>query len=104
MREPSGRPGEAVIVATGSDTYAVSFLAKEKGVYNVTVNNQDQTIPGWPLQYTVGPLEQGGCEKVQVWGQGLQKALANVPGIPLIFFSLGFVNVRCFVIYSATAG
>ncbi|KAF4096786.1 filamin-A isoform X3 [Onychostoma macrolepis] len=79
VHEPSGRPGEAVIVATGSDTYAVSFLAKEKGVYNVTVNNQDQTIPGWPLQYTVGPLGQGGCEKVQVWGKGLQKALASVP-------------------------
>lgn len=91
MHEPSGRPGEAVIVATGSDTYAVSFLAKEKGVYNVTVNNQDQTIPGWPLQYTVGPLGQGGCEKVQVWGQGLQKVLANVPGIPLIIFSLWFL-------------
>ncbi|XP_016320434.1 filamin-A [Sinocyclocheilus anshuiensis] len=79
VHEPSGRPGEAVIVSTGSDTYAVSFLAKEMGVYNVTVNNQDQTIPGWPLQYTVGPLGQGGCEKVQVWGQGLQKALASVP-------------------------
>uniref|UniRef100_A0A672NFU9 Filamin B, beta (actin binding protein 278) n=1 Tax=Sinocyclocheilus grahami TaxID=75366 RepID=A0A672NFU9_SINGR len=79
VHEPSGRPGEAVIVATGSDTYAVSFLAKEMGVYNVTVNNQDQTIPGWPLQYTVGPLGQGGCEKVQVWGQRLQKALASVP-------------------------
>ncbi|XP_043080224.1 filamin-A [Puntigrus tetrazona] len=79
VHEPSGRPGEAVIIATGSDTYAVSFLAKETGVYNVTVNDQDQTIPGWPLQYTVGPLGQGGCEKVQVWGQGLQKALASVP-------------------------
>ncbi|XP_059383627.1 filamin-B isoform X3 [Carassius carassius] len=79
VHEPSGRPGEAVVVATGSDTYAVSFLAKEMGVYNVTVNIQDQTIPGWPLQYTVGPLGQGGCEKVQVWGQGLQKALASVP-------------------------
>lgn len=90
MHEPSGRPGEAVIVATGSGTYAVSFLAKEKGVYNVTVNNQDQTIPGWPLQYTVGPLGQGGCTKVQVWGQGLQKALASVPGIPLIFSLSGF--------------
>ncbi|KTG26106.1 hypothetical protein cypCar_00039678 [Cyprinus carpio] len=79
VHEPSGSPGKAVVVATGRDTYAVSFLAKEMGVYNVTVNNQDQTIPGWPLQYTVGPLGQGGCEKVQVWGRGLQKALASVP-------------------------
>ncbi|KAK2885697.1 hypothetical protein Q8A67_016534 [Cirrhinus molitorella] len=79
VHEPSGSPGEAVIVATGSDTYAVSFLAKEMGVYNVTVNHQGQTVPGWPLQYTVGPFGQGGCEKVQVWGQGLQKALASVP-------------------------
>ncbi|XP_050952646.1 filamin-B isoform X3 [Labeo rohita] len=79
VHEPSGSPVEAVIVATGSDTYAVSFLAKELGVYNVTVNQQGQTVPGWPLQYTVGPLGEGGYEKVQVWGQGLQKALASVP-------------------------
>ncbi|XP_067228456.1 filamin-B isoform X2 [Chanodichthys erythropterus] len=77
--EPSGTQGEAVIVATGSDTYTVSFLAKEMGVYNVTIKNQGQTIPGCPLQYTVGPLGQGGCERIQVWGQGLQTALANVP-------------------------
>ncbi|XP_048033232.1 filamin-B isoform X2 [Megalobrama amblycephala] len=77
--EPSGTQGEAVIVATGSDTYTVSFLAKEMGVYNVTIKNQGQTISGCPLQYTVGPLGQGGCERIQVWGQGLQTALANVP-------------------------
>ncbi|XP_056102361.1 filamin-A isoform X3 [Rhinichthys klamathensis goyatoka] len=79
VHEPSGTLGEAVIVATGSDAYAVSFLAKEMGVYNVTIKNQGQTIPGCPLQYTVGPLGQGGCEKIQVWGQGLQTALASVP-------------------------
>ncbi|XDV45848.1 hypothetical protein PO909_013870 [Leuciscus waleckii] len=79
VHEPSGTLGEAVIVATGSDSYAVSFLAKEMGVYNVTINNQGQTIPGCPLQYTVGPFGQGGCEKIQVWGQGLQTALASVP-------------------------
>lgn len=99
MHEPSGTLGEAVIVATGSDSYAVSFLAKEMGVYNVTINNQGQTIPGCPLQYTVGPFGQGGCEKIQVWGQGLQTALASVPGIPLIFPSFCFfVSARfCFV-------
>lgn len=97
--EPSGTQGEAVIVATGSDTYTVSFLAKEMGVYNVTIKNQGQTIPGCPLQYTVGPLGQGGCERIQVWGQGLQTALANVPGIPRIFIHFCFISTRCFVMY-----
>lgn len=104
VHEPSGTLGEAVIVATGSDTYAVSFLAKEMGVYNVTIKNQGQTIPGCPLQYTVGPLGQGGCEKIQVWGQGLQTALASVPGIPLIFPSFCFLLARGVLFCTVTAG
>nr|XP_021330210.1 filamin-A isoform X3 [Danio rerio] len=78
--EPSGSFGEAVILPrTGRDIYVVSFLAKEMGVYNVSIQNKGQTISGCPLQYTVGPLGRGGSEKVQVWGQSLQTALATVP-------------------------
>lgn len=104
MHEPSGSPGEAVIVATGSDTYAVSFLSKEMGIYNVTVNSQGQRIPGRPLQYTVGPLGQGGCEKVLVWGQGLQKAIGSVPGVPLIFHSFCYLLVRGVLLCTVTTG
>ncbi|TRZ01404.1 hypothetical protein DNTS_018426 [Danionella cerebrum] len=77
--DPSGSLGEAVISPKGTNTYTVSFLAKEVGVYDVIIQNQGQMVPGGPLQYTVGPLGQGGWEKVQVWGRGFQNALATVP-------------------------
>uniref|UniRef100_A0AAR2L5V8 Calponin-homology (CH) domain-containing protein n=1 Tax=Pygocentrus nattereri TaxID=42514 RepID=A0AAR2L5V8_PYGNA len=76
---PSGMAAEAMVTATDRDTYAVSFVPEEMGVYSVSMKSRGQEIEGSPLQYTVGPLGEGGAAKVQMWGQGLHGAHAKIP-------------------------
>lgn len=78
---PSGTAAEASVAATGNDLYSVSFVPEELGVHNVSMKSHDQEIKGSPLQYTIGHLGEGGADQVQMWGQGLHKAYAGVPGI-----------------------
>ncbi|XP_036446591.1 filamin-A isoform X2 [Colossoma macropomum] len=76
---PSGMAAEAMVAATHRDTYAVSFVPEEMGVHSVSMKSHGQEIEGSSLQYTVGPLGEGGAAKVQTWGQGLHRAHAKIP-------------------------
>ncbi|KAJ8259883.1 hypothetical protein GJAV_G00174540 [Gymnothorax javanicus] len=49
------------------------------GVHTVTVKYRGQHVPGSPFQFTVGPLGEGGPQKVRAGGPGLEKAEAGVP-------------------------
>lgn len=80
MSSPLGATKEATVTITGGDIYPVSFVPSETGVHAVNVRYKGQPIPGSPYLYTVGPLGEGGPEKVQAWGLGLQSAEACVPG------------------------
>ena len=50
------------------------------GVHTVSVKYRGQHIPGSPFQFTVGPLGEGGPQKVRAGGPGLEKAEAGAPG------------------------
>uniref|UniRef100_W5L2J5 Filamin B, beta (actin binding protein 278) n=1 Tax=Astyanax mexicanus TaxID=7994 RepID=W5L2J5_ASTMX len=76
---PSGTAEEAMVAATDRDAYIVSFVPEETGVHAVSVKNNGQETEGSPLQYTVGPLGEGGADKVQTWGQGLHRVQARIP-------------------------
>lgn len=77
---PSGTTEEATVTITGCDLCSVSFVPTEPGVHTVSVQYKGQPIPGALYQYTVGPLGEGGAEKVQAWGPGLGCAKTNIPG------------------------
>ncbi|XP_029912441.1 filamin-B [Myripristis murdjan] len=76
---PSGTTEEATVTITGCDLCSVSFVPTEPGVHTVSVQYKGQPIPGGLYQYTVGPLGEGGAEKVQAWGPGLMCAKTNIP-------------------------
>ncbi|KAM4610589.1 filamin-B [Polymixia lowei] len=79
VSSPSGSIKEATVTIIGCDIYSVSFLPEERGTHAVSVHYKGQPIPGGPYRYTVGPLGEGGPEKVQAWGQGLQSAKTSIP-------------------------
>ncbi|XP_073773215.1 filamin-B isoform X1 [Danio rerio] len=71
---PSGATEEADLVSVGNQTYCVRFVPQETGVHLVNVRYRGQHVPGSPFQFTVGPLGEGGAQKVRAAGPGLEKA------------------------------
>lgn len=80
VTSPSGSTEPAEIVAVGNHTYCVRFVPHEMGVHTVSVKYRGQHVPGSPFQFTVGPLGEGGAQKVQAGGPGLERAEIGVPG------------------------
>ncbi|KAF7693127.1 hypothetical protein HF521_008443 [Silurus meridionalis] len=79
VTSPSGTTEPAEIVAVGNHTYCVRFVPHEMGVHTVNVKYRRQHVPGSPFQFTVGPLGEGGAQKVRAGGPGLEKAEIGVP-------------------------
>lgn len=80
VTSPSGRITDAEIVEHGKNTYCVRFVPQEMGVHTVAVKYRGQHVPGSPFQFTVGPLGEGGANKVRASGPGLERAEAGIPG------------------------
>ncbi|XP_075794972.1 filamin-B isoform X6 [Pelodiscus sinensis] len=76
---PSGRTAAAEIDEVGKNTYCVRFVPQEMGVHTVDVKYRGQHVPGSPFQFTVGPLGEGGANKVRAGGPGLERAEAGIP-------------------------
>ncbi|KAK1161563.1 filamin-B isoform X1, partial [Acipenser oxyrinchus oxyrinchus] len=76
---PSGLEEDAEIIAAGNNTYCVRFVPQEMGVHTVSVRYRGQHVPGSPFQFTVGPLGDGGANKVRAGGPGLEKAETGIP-------------------------
>ncbi|KAM4721013.1 filamin-B isoform 2-T2 [Rhinophrynus dorsalis] len=79
VTSPSGRTDEAEIVDLGQNTSCVRFVPQEMGVHTVSVKYRGEHVPGSPFQFTVGPLGEGGAEKVKAGGPGLERGEAGVP-------------------------
>ncbi|XP_069499881.1 filamin-B isoform X2 [Ambystoma mexicanum] len=79
VTSPSGRVNDAEILDLGKNTYCVRFVPQEMGVHTVDVKYRGQHVPGSPFQFTVGPLGEGGANKVRAGGPGLQRGEAGVP-------------------------
>nr|XP_056708864.1 filamin-B isoform X3 [Euleptes europaea] len=79
VTSPSGRSTDAEIVELDKDTYCVRFVPQEMGVHTVDVRYRRQHVPGSPFQFTVGPLGEGGANKVRAGGPGLERAEAGIP-------------------------
>uniref|UniRef100_A0A670IU17 Filamin B n=1 Tax=Podarcis muralis TaxID=64176 RepID=A0A670IU17_PODMU len=79
VTSPSGRMTDAEIVEHDKNTYCVRFVPQEMGVHNVDVKYRGQHVPGSPFQFTVGPLGEGGANKVRAGGPGLERAEAGIP-------------------------
>ncbi|GAA6077236.1 filamin-B isoform X1 [Tachysurus ichikawai] len=79
VTSPSGDTEPAEIVAVGNHTYCVRFIPHEMGVHTVSVKYRGQHVPGSPFQFTVGPLGEGGAQKVRAGGPGLERAEIGVP-------------------------
>ncbi|XP_066474120.1 filamin-B isoform X1 [Tiliqua scincoides] len=79
VSSPSGRITDAEIVEHDKNTYCVRFVPQEMGVHTVDVKYRGQHVPGSPFQFTVGPLGEGGADKVRAGGPGLERAEAGVP-------------------------
>lgn len=80
VTSPSGRVTEAEVAEHDKNTYCVRFVPQEMGVHTVDVKYRGQHVPGSPFQFTVGPLGEGGANKVQAGGPGLERAEAGIPG------------------------
>ncbi|XP_029456815.1 LOW QUALITY PROTEIN: filamin-B [Rhinatrema bivittatum] len=79
VTSPSGITHDAEVLDLGGNTYSVRFVPHEMGVHIVTVKYRGQHVPGSPFQFTVGPLGEGGAEKVRAGGPGLERAEAGIP-------------------------
>ncbi|XP_061474309.1 filamin-B isoform X3 [Rhineura floridana] len=79
VTSPSGRTTDAEIVEHDKNTYCVRFVPQEMGVHTVDVKYRGQHVPGSPFQFTVGPLGEGGANKVRAGGPGLERAEAGIP-------------------------
>lgn len=80
VTSPSGRTADAEINEAEKNTYCVRFVPQEMGVHTVDVKYRGQHVPGSPFQFTVGPLGEGGANKVRAGGPGLERAEAGIPG------------------------
>lgn len=89
VSSPLGRITDAEIVEHDKNTYCVRFVPQEMGVHTVDVKYRGQHVPGSPFQFTVGPLGEGGADKVRAGGPGLERAEAGVPGKGSLKFNLG---------------
>ncbi|XP_072296018.1 filamin-B isoform X2 [Eucyclogobius newberryi] len=79
VTSPSGSRQPAELVAVGNDTYCVRFVPTEMGVHAVSVMYRGVHVPGSPFQFTVGPLGEGGAQKVKAGGPGLERAEVGEP-------------------------
>ncbi|XP_071982752.1 filamin-B isoform X2 [Engystomops pustulosus] len=79
VTSPSGRTDDAEIVDLGHNTCCVRFIPQEMGVHTVSVKYRGEHVPGSPFQFTVGPLGEGGSEKVKAGGPGLERGEAGIP-------------------------
>ncbi|XP_044531588.1 filamin-B-like [Gracilinanus agilis] len=79
VTSPSGRMTEAEIVPMGKSSHCVRFVPQEMGVHTVSVKYRGQHVTGSPFQFTVGPLGEGGAQKVRAGGPGLERGEAGVP-------------------------
>uniref|UniRef100_A0A8D2L0S3 Filamin B n=2 Tax=Varanus komodoensis TaxID=61221 RepID=A0A8D2L0S3_VARKO len=79
VTSPSGRITDAEIMEHDKSTYCVRFVPQEMGVHTVDVKYRGQHVPGSPFQFTVGPLGEGGANKVRAGGPGLERAEAGIP-------------------------
>lgn len=79
VTSPSGARQPAELVAVGNDTYCVRFVPTEMGVHRVSVKYRGVHVPGSPFQFTVGPLGEGGAQKVKAGGPGLERAQVGEP-------------------------
>ncbi|XP_062843022.1 filamin-B isoform X2 [Trichomycterus rosablanca] len=79
VTSPSGTTEPAEIVPVGNHTYCVRFVPHEMGVHTVSVKYRGQHVPSSPFQFTVGPLGDGGAQKVRAGGPGLERAEIGVP-------------------------
>uniref|UniRef100_A0A8C0GYV1 Filamin B n=1 Tax=Chelonoidis abingdonii TaxID=106734 RepID=A0A8C0GYV1_CHEAB len=79
VTSPSGRTADAEINEVGKNTYCVRFVPQEMGIHTVDVKYRGQHVPGSPFQFTVGPLGEGGANKVTAGGPGLERAEAGIP-------------------------
>ncbi|XP_032822250.2 filamin-C isoform X1 [Petromyzon marinus] len=79
VTSPGGRTEEAEIVEGDDGTYSVRFVPRETGAHTVAVRYRGQHVPGSPFQFTVGPLGEGGPNKVRASGPGLERGEAGMP-------------------------
>uniref|UniRef100_A0A8C4YNQ6 Filamin B n=1 Tax=Gopherus evgoodei TaxID=1825980 RepID=A0A8C4YNQ6_9SAUR len=79
VTSPFGRTADAEINEVGKNTYCVRFVPQEMGIHTVDVKYRGQHVPGSPFQFTVGPLGEGGANKVTAGGPGLERAEAGIP-------------------------
>ncbi|XP_062977412.1 filamin-B isoform X3 [Elgaria multicarinata webbii] len=79
VTSPSGRMTDAEIMEHDKNAYCVRFVPQEMGIHTVDVKYRAQHVPGSPFQFTVGPLGEGGANKVRAGGPGLERAEAGIP-------------------------
>ncbi|KAL5109779.1 Filamin-A [Taenia crassiceps] len=77
VTSPSGRTERCVISEIDPANYCIRFVPQEMGVHTVSVRHRNVHIPGSPFQFTVGPITDGGANKVRVLGQGIQRGYIN---------------------------
>lgn len=80
MTSPAGKSEDAEIVKGEDSAYSVRFVPQETGPHIVDVKYRGQHVPGSPFQFTVGPLGEGGAQKVRAGGTGLDRGVAGAPG------------------------
>ncbi|KAM7537033.1 hypothetical protein Aperf_G00000060482 [Anoplocephala perfoliata] len=77
VTSPSGRTERCMITELDPTNYCIRFVPQEMGVHTVSVRHRNVHIPGSPFQFTVGPITDGGANKVRVLGQGIQRGYIN---------------------------
>nr|CDS33789.1 filamin [Hymenolepis microstoma] len=77
VTSPSGRTERCMITEVDPTNYCTRFVPQEMGVHTVSVRHRNVHIPGSPFQFTVGPITDGGANKVRVLGQGIQRGYIN---------------------------
>uniref|UniRef100_A0A5K3FEG0 Calponin-homology (CH) domain-containing protein n=1 Tax=Mesocestoides corti TaxID=53468 RepID=A0A5K3FEG0_MESCO len=77
VTSPSGHTEKCMVSELDHANYCIRFVPQETGVHTVSVRHRNLHIPGSPFQFTVGPITDGGANKVRVLGQGIQRGYAN---------------------------
>ncbi|KAL3313763.1 hypothetical protein Ciccas_007635, partial [Cichlidogyrus casuarinus] len=67
------------VVNNDQGQYVIRFVPTMLGVHTVYVYHRGINLPGSPFQFTIGPIQQGGANKVRVAGKGIQQAYTNTP-------------------------
>ncbi|VEL37236.1 unnamed protein product, partial [Protopolystoma xenopodis] len=72
VTSPSGQTSPCDVICTSPGKYSIRFIPREMGAHTVSVRHRSMHIAGSPFQFTVGPITEGGSDKVRATGQGLQ--------------------------------